>query len=219
MQLTLSEPVKKEVSDNFYKQSIKLGGRPLDIQTPHCFLEHGLKMLIQENMTAVLVPLDEATKTSLRTVEKFVVKHVNSQKYKQLPLNNDTMFVNVSKWCAYEKASDSGFSDMIPPGTFMGPGTYSLKLRVSHVYVGPHRGGETFSLSLHVLKITYMPKQDDAIVDNDIMSLFEELGKGLATPTPIATSTPKPRAKQSRRNRRTDPNEANGAPPKIPHVL
>ena len=36
-----------------------------------------------------------------------------------------------------------------------GPGFYSVTIDVSHVYIGPHKNGEHFSLNLRVSQITY----------------------------------------------------------------
>ena len=203
MQLTLSDPVKREVSDKHYKQYIRLHGKPLTVQTPNCYIDTGLKMYVKGNMTAALIPLDESTKTTLRWVESFVLQNVDSSKYKPLQLA-ESMFINVSKWCVHEKVNNDGSCTVLAPGSVMGPGTYSFQLQISHVYAGPHRGGETFSLSLHVQRITHTPK---VTTEDNIMSLFDDLVD--APPAPVATSTPKSRTKQ-RRGRRLNLDEVNG---------
>ena len=39
-----------------------------------------------------------------------------------------------------------------------GPGKYTVTVELPHIYIGPHRGGETFSLSTRVAQILYDPE-------------------------------------------------------------
>ena len=119
-------------------------------------------LLINNKVTSVLIPLDDLTRSTLSEIETFVKSNVDSPRYKPLWLK-DAMYVNVSRWCLYEQINSDGSRALLPPGSFLGKGTYSLTLHVSHVYVGPHKKDETFSLSLHVSRIAYKAEQDTLI--------------------------------------------------------
>ena len=107
----------------------------------------------------MLLPLDDGTKSTLSRIESFVKSNVVSQTYKPLWLK-DAMYVNISKWCRFETVHFNGTRTLLPQGTVLGKGTYSVTLQVSHVYVGPHKGGETFSLSLHITNLAFKPEED-----------------------------------------------------------
>lgn len=110
-------------------------------------------------MTSVLIPVDESTKASFTTIENFVQANVSSDKYKPLWLK-DFMYCNVSHWCNYIQENSDGSQCVVTPEPNyknFGRGTYSMLIQASHVYVGPHKNGETYSLSLHVLQIKYKP--------------------------------------------------------------
>ena len=136
--LSLSEPVKNEVSDS-YKQYLKLHGKRVLVQVPEFFRESGPRFLVNGKITSVLVPLDDTTKASLSSLESFVQANVSSEKYKPLWLH-EAMYINMSRWCQYDQINPDGSRTSITPETFFGKGHYSMLIQASHVYVGPHRG-------------------------------------------------------------------------------
>ena len=80
----------------------------------------------------------------------------------------------------------------MPSGTTLGKGFYSIVIHPSHVYVGPHRGGKIFSLSLHVIEIS--DKESDDIGDL-IEYLYSDTTGPLSTPAPTTVTpalSPKP---------------------------
>ena len=151
--LSLSEPVRNEDS-KLYRQYLKLHGRRVLIHVPEFFRDSGLKFLVNGKVTSVLIPLEEGTKTSLSSIESFVTTNVPSETFKSSCLH-DVMYVNVSRWCEYFQINPDGSRTVIQPGTSLGKGHYSMIVQASHVYVGPHKNGETYSLSLHVVQLTY----------------------------------------------------------------
>lgn len=144
-------------------------------------------------MSAVRIPLDEVTRATLNGIESFVKANVASPKYKPLRLN-DFMYVNVSKWCRYEQINFDGSCTPMAPNSLLGRGMYSITILADHVYVGPHRGGETFSLSLFVHQIAYKSE------DRDMMEFIDSLNG--QSPPPQAIITPqvphKPKLKTKR---------------------
>ena len=167
------------------------------IITPRFHREDGLKFLVNASVTSVLVPLDSVTKSVLQNIETFVVDNVDSHKYKPLWLH-DAMYVNLSKWCAYELVNMDGSRQALPEGMVMAKGTYSFEIHVSHVYIGPHKGGETFSLSLHVTRVTYEPEHDFYNL------LCDDTSKTPPAPPAPPMAPVKPKLKRGRRRNGLD---------------
>ena len=198
MNLSLDDPVKSEVGNTF-KRHIKQDGKRISISTPILCCENGLKFSVNKTITAVLVPLDSLTVAELQRIENFVKSKLGScERYKSLHLNK-SMYVNVSKWCEYELHNRDGSTKPLPPNVFLGAGYYKLELIVSHIYYGPHRGGETASLSLHVCKLTYEPLEPPEI-DND----FEDFLESLDCDVPASTSTQKKKKRPRKRKNAQD---------------
>ena len=204
--LTISNPVKSEVS-NTYKQYLKLNGKRVTITIPEFFRESGLKFNRNGNMTSVLIPLDDGTRNSLSSIESFVTANVGSEKYKPLWLK-EAMLVNVSHWCNYVQINSDGSQSMIQPGTLLGRGFYSMVIHASHVYNGPHKGGETHSLSLHVLEISYKPGEEIVELIDCQKQNFDgapEAGPSQSPPPCLfqfAEPTPKKKTKKASRARK-----------------
>ena len=189
LNLALNDAVKNEVS-NTYKQYIKSNGRRLLLQVPEFYSDSGLKVIVNPNITAVLVPIDANTIATLQEIEAFVRDNVDSPVYKPLRLD-DSFYVNLSKWCRYVLLKSDGTQIPLPEGTVLGKGLYKLELQISHVYIGPHRGGETFSLSLHITRVVYEPEEN--IFD------FVELVTPPPTAPPAVLPVSKPKPKRNRR--------------------
>ena len=166
MKLELTEAVKNEVS-NTYKQFIKSEGKTLVLSTVPFRRENGLRFNTNNAVTSVLVPLDKDLIDSLTHVENFIKSLVPLEKYKPLWLKN-SMFVNVSKWCKYELVKPDGTTQSLPEDMSFGAGIYKIDITVSHLYIGPHRGGEHYSLSLHATKIAYEPAQSFVDIFADV---------------------------------------------------
>lgn len=149
--------MKSEVSDT-YKQFLKEDGNQVLIETCIFFLDDSLKITPTTNSTSVLLPLDPMTKAKLQRIESFVKENVKSEMYKPLLLE-DSMFVMLSKWCNYVLINPDYSRRPLPTNTFLGKGRYTAVIHVSHVYIGPHQGGQTFSLSLTVKELTYKPEE------------------------------------------------------------
>lgn len=199
LNLTLSEPIKKEVSSNSYCQNLRLHGKPLIIRTPEFERNNGLKFIVNGSMKSVLVPLDDTLRGTLSEIETFVTANVASPTYKPLWLK-DYMYIPISKWCNYEQVHFDGSRTKLTPEADFGKGRYSLDVQVANVYVGPHRGGATYSLNLFVRQIIYKTVENDDIMD--IVEVFNEHFKN-TIPQAIAESPnlSKPQLKAQKRSR------------------
>ena len=132
--------------------------------------------------------LDSVTKAKLQVIENFVQANVVSEKYKPLFLHN-AMYVNLSKWCKYELMKPDGSRQPLPAETYLGKGTYSLEIQASHVYIGPHRGGETFSISLHIVRLGYQP---DPSLGDIIDDIVQSMQTPPTPPPPVVTARAAP---------------------------
>ena len=161
MDLHLNDAVKNEVN-NSSQRYIKNNGRRLIIKVSPFHLREGLHFKNNPNSltNSVLVPLDEMTISSLSSVESFVKTQLSdSDKYKPIWLER-AMYVQISKWCTFDLVKSSGKVFVLPEDVMFGAGMYSIDLQVSHLYNGPHRGGETCSLSLFVVNVSYEPQSN-----------------------------------------------------------
>ena len=156
---------------NTCKQYVKENGRRFLITTPPYEMKEGPKFMMNNNITSVLVPLCAPIVAELQRVENFVKENVDSPRYKPLWLFGN-MYVNVSKFCNYEVIDGNNYAKPLLGDVTFGNGWYTFQIHVSHVYIGPHRGGETFSLSLHVTRISYQPQDTiEEALDNLMQSL------------------------------------------------
>ena len=157
-----------------------------------------LKVAYYENLKAAYIPLDPATRAKLTEIEKFVEQAVDSPTYKPI-WKGDALFINFSRWCKYETVMPDGSRQPMPSDAVLGKGMYSLVIQASHVYVGPHKSGETYSLSLHIRELLYEPEQN-------LNDWFDTL---MSTPPPSAATNkndeppkaPKRRAQRKRRGK------------------
>lgn len=125
-------------------------------------------------MKGLAVPVDTWLRTQLSTIEKAVMMKVaipadvpkskeGAFVYRPLLLR-DSLFLTVSNWCKYFKYDKSkrayALLDDFEP---FEKGYYKVNIEVSHVYIGPHKGGQNFSLSLRITQIMY--KEEDIADD------------------------------------------------------
>ena len=190
MNLALGQQVRDEVR-NVYKQRLwtKDGERVL-ITVPAFYSAEPLKVVQYKNVTAGRIPLDSNTREKFAGIDNFVKAAVNSPLYKAI-WKGDHLLVNFSKWCKYELVQPDGSRQIMPPNTLLGKGMYSVVLQASHVYVGPHKSGDTFSVSLHIAELLYEPEQTLSDMMDDI------LNSKPPTP-PSAVSPPKPKITRRR---------------------
>ena len=134
-------------------------------------------------MKALAVPLDTWLRTQLSTLEKAAMMKVTippdvpktkegAYVYRPLLLR-DTLFLTVSKWCKYfkydkSKGAYSLLKDFVP----FEKGHYNVNIEVSHIYIGPHKGGQNFSLSLRITQIMYKEdeKENEFQLDEEILT-------------------------------------------------
>ena len=138
----------------------------LIIQTPS-FQQNGLIFRATKGRRAIITPIDVWLRSQFNELENFVkanvkvpddvVKVVGDSKYKPL-WDRERMCISVSQWCSYyrETGSDGGF-EQIPADSHFGDGTYNISIEVPYVYIGPHKDGFSFSLTLRIVQVVFKP--------------------------------------------------------------
>ena len=170
-QLILTAPTPDKVPAS-YKQLLRINGKKVVLQSPNHQTNSGLFFYCNDNDSKyIAVPVDDWLRTQLSNIEKFVMMKVSipsnvpkskegSYVYKPLALT-DTLLLTVSKWCKYFKFNKSkGGHVLLENFEQFERGQYNFNIEVAHVYIGPHKGGQNFSLSLRVTQITY--KEDES---------------------------------------------------------
>ena len=175
------------------------------LQTTNYHTDSGLFFYYkQSEMKALAVPVDDWLRTQLLTIEKAVITKVNipldvlkskegTYVYRPLLLR-DTFFVTVSKWCKYFKFDKTkGGYVLLEEFVPFEKGQYNVNIEVSHVYIGPHKGGQNFSLSLRISQIMYKEdeKESEFQLDEDILT-------SVLSSTPIG-ETPQKKKKTEKR--------------------
>ena len=169
-QLALSLPRPEQVSkDGFpsYRSTIHHYGRKLVIKTPDVEY-HGLQTRMTNRSCSLMVPIDSWTRTQLNELEKFVQCNVvipddvlrpEGSKRDYRPMwPYPATFIICSQWCNYYwKDPETGRSLFVSPDQFTHPGLFSFSIEVPYVYIGPHKGGERYSLSVRLIEVTYTP--------------------------------------------------------------
>ena len=175
-----------------YKRIIRTtSGERATFKVPTFYSDTPLHVHVAANSTATVIPMDPTTLARLNEIDNFVLEQVNTGNYKPLYKGNRIM-LNFSRWCKYEKLLPDGTRQPMPEGTALGPGMYSISINASHVYFGPHKNGESHSVSLHICELLYEPEQNLSDVLKDIM----------ATPPPTLPPTVPPQVKPKLKKRR-----------------
>ena len=169
-QLTLSSPRPEKVSkEGFpsYRSTIHHYGQKLVIKTPDVEY-HGLQTRISKGTCSLTVPIDSWTRSQLNMLEGFIQHNViipddvlapagSSRDYRPM-WPYPVTFIICSQWCNfYWRNAETGTCHSVSPEQLTQPGLFSFSIKVPYVYIGPHKGGERFSLSLRLLQVTYTP--------------------------------------------------------------
>ena len=170
-QLALSLPQPEKVSkDGFpsYRSTIHHYGLKLVIKTPDVEY-HGLQTRMSKGTCALTVPIDAWTRSQLNALEKFVQQNIvipddvlapTGSKRDYRPVWPYPMtFIICSQWCNfYWRNTETGVTLSVQPEQLTQPGFFSFSIEAPYAYIGPHKGGERYSLSLRLLQVTYTPK-------------------------------------------------------------
>lgn len=120
-----------------------------------------------ENGISYRVPVEAWLRSQLDIIEHFAQQNVNlscldpppkSAVYKPLWRGN-SMYIHVAPWCNFLRQSFvDGVYETVSRDTQFGRGTFTVSLEVPHIYIGPHKNGENYSLSLAIVQMVFHPE-------------------------------------------------------------
>jgi len=175
-QLSLGLPRPEKVSRGgfpSYRSTIHHYGQKLVLKTPDIEY-HGLQTRMKDGICSLSVPIDSWTRSHLNALESFVQQNVvipqdvlapagSRRDYRPLwpyPMT----FLICSQWCNYYwRNPQTGTCRSVSPEQLTQPGLFSFSIEVPYVYIGPHKGGERYSLSLRILQVVYTPLSDEEL--------------------------------------------------------
>ena len=123
---------------------------------------------VNGNMKSILVPINPMLRTTLNVVENFVAHNValpadavnqshTGSLYKPL-WSSEWMRITVSNWCSYYRLNyDTAMYESVQPDSVFGKGFYQIIFEVPYIYIGPHKEGQSFSLTLRVVQVLFQP--------------------------------------------------------------
>ena len=169
--LTISEPVKYEVAADYppyFRQYIRHKGGKLLLHTTKF---HAQDIVVRENgrSFSVLVPVQAWMRKQLHLIEQFSCQNVsipmsvtNANKqtgrlYRPL-YQQGNMFVTISHWCNILRLNpETGSYDSVTLADVKGKGVYSMVIEVPYIYIGKHKMGESYSVTLRVVELWFEP--------------------------------------------------------------
>ena len=183
-------PQVRDEARKTYKQNLKTAqGCRVLIPVPNFYQAEPLRVIQYGNMTAAEIPLDHRTRAKLADIDAYIQVAVDSPRYKPI-LNGERLLVNFSKWCKYVLLQPDGKHQPMHPDMVLDKGMYAVVIQASHVYVGPHKGGQTYSVALHIVELIYEPEQN-------LMDCIEDVMKTPPSSPPPTVSPPTPPRKVS----------------------
>ena len=117
---------------------------------------------------SALITIDTWMRQQLNVTEKFATQNVanlsvdptKNMIYKRL-WDGDRMYIGVAPWCQIlRKKSESGQYETVDINA-LGRGTYTVTIEVPYIFIGPHKNGEDFSLTLRIIQITFDPEVEN----------------------------------------------------------
>ena len=157
--LTL-DPLPDDVSDTPYKVPLKLDGQLVTFDTHEWEDLFGVKVYAGSNGRCVIINVSPQLQKILDELEERV-KELLPLKAVYKPLHKGSeMVLPLSHYIRYYTYNDKFERKMLSLNTQLqkfGPGKFVYELCASHVYFGPHQGGETCSLSLQISAINWKP--------------------------------------------------------------
>lgn len=172
--LSLSDLQKYEVVNKVphYRQYIRHHASKLMLATPK-FHAQELVLKQQGAQLSALVPVGPWLRHQLNIVEQYACHHVSipvsvagnkqpGRLYKPL-YQQANMYISISQWCNCLKLNrESGTYNSTNMSEMKGKGVYGLTVEVPYIYIGEHRSGEAFSLTLRIVEIIFEPDMEQA---------------------------------------------------------
>ena len=166
--LSISSPVKHEVDNNppHYRQYISYQDSKLQLLICDVPSEQVSRKDFAKTFSFCL-PIQPWLRKQFNIIEGFVQQSVDlsslpssSQKdfvYKPL-WKGDWMYITVFPMCTFLRCnSKTGEMETVNRSSVIGNGKYSITVQVSYIFIGPHKKGEDYSLSLDIVQVVFKP--------------------------------------------------------------
>ena len=153
MAFSLTEIDKTPVSS---KLKLHLDGGVMNLPTIAFYSDKPVVFRHDRGVPYMSVPLDQCARQVLIDIENYIKSQLPQDTLKMLS-HKDAIYVNMSSWCKYGVMGPNQPLKWVPLPTPFGAGHYVAYIRVSHVYCGKHKGGETCSLVMYVTELLYEP--------------------------------------------------------------
>ena len=212
--LSLDPPTQKEVCEagyHTYRQYLHYDNQKVLIQAP-TFQQNGLSFRTYKDIRSILVPIDPWLRNQFHVLEKFIIENVvipedvckavpNPPKYKPL-WDGDYMCLAISQWCKYyRETSVQGTYESVDSNSQFGDGMYQLTIEAPYIYIGPHKDGASFSLTLRVVQIVFKPNL--LMLTPTIVCDCASLSPSIQSVSDIASTEQKqPAVKKAKRSRK-----------------
>ena len=132
------------------------------------FEAKGLVKQSKGALSSILLPINAELRATLNVIENFVAHNVtipadalSTSKTGSLyrPLwHAEKMMITVSNWCKFFQLNLASTAyECVPADTNFGKGVYYVSFEIPYVYIGPHRDGQAFSLTLRVVQVLFEP--------------------------------------------------------------
>ena len=134
--------------------------------------KEGLKIIYHSDENqSIIIPLDIWLRSQLMSLQTHVVDKVTIPAsipipptgkyiYKPICIGNN-IAISISHWCSYYGYNHAtGVYETVKDMSRFQSGQYNCNIEVSHVYIGPHKNGQNFSISLRVTQIMYKSESE-----------------------------------------------------------
>lgn len=187
--LSLSVPLQKEVNGKaHFRQYLRVNGAKVILSTNNFETEKLVLNGTESNLSA-LIPTTGSLRTQLNILESYITQNVSipndmkqpadckASQYKAL-WQQDNMYIQLSPWCDYFtfSAAHGNYMRTTKEGPF-GKGIYHVTIEAPYIYIGPHKDGHLFSLTLRVVQVLYDPAPPTSGVNQLLDSLIVEKKK------------------------------------------
>ena len=129
--------------------------------------KEGLRIIFHsEENQSIIIPLDMWLRSQLMSIQTCIVDKVSIPAsiplpptghyiYKPLCVGNN-IAISLSNWCNYYGFNHTkGVYEKVNDVSNFQSGKYNCNVEVSHIYIGPHKNGQNFSISLRVTQIMF----------------------------------------------------------------
>ena len=190
--MSLEKPTAEKVPAS-YKQNVRVNGQKAAILSSTYSTIHGIFIYShKDDQTSMRVPLDDWLRSQLTFFQDKIIAMATfpadvpkskDGSYLFRPMftpGQDSIMIPMSKWCKIFKFNDEkGLFERVDKLTPFAKSSLSVTIEVSHVYIGPHKGGHNFSLSLRVKQLVYNAEEKEKCDIELINDLFEQASSEL----------------------------------------